>query len=444
MKLKIIVLILILVSTLQHIKADTLRVLHYENYYPYAFVNSEGLSDGMLIDYWKEWARANNIDVQYVSAPENEFISLINNNKADFIAGTFITDTFSTVFDFSEYIMRINTVLFLKSSLNIKTIHEVDFPLLTLEKQHTSQLLHQKFSELKTIPFKDFMAFIDEINTTQYNGFIYDYPSPINAISKFKTPSGYSEFYVLAKERIRPAVKKGNLELRNLLISGSNKISEEKIMAIAYKWNIISPKRNFLGLIIAFSMVLVLFVVFLIYTVKKQKKQALVIAGFESTHDWQVIIDKGENDLIEFKSSLRWDYNQEKPNKALEQVIVKTTSAFLNTKGGMLFIGVDDEGNILGLQKDYQTLSKKNRDGFMLAITNLININLGKNTHQFLSINIISINDKDICIVSSEKSGVPVFLGKGDKEEFYIRASASSQPLSIREAYEYIRGNWEN
>jgi predicted HTH transcriptional regulator len=30
----------------------------------------------------------------------------------------------------------------------------------------------------------------------------------------------------------------------------------------------------------------------------------------------------------------------------------------MNSEGGTLFIGVDDQGNALGLQKDYQTLKK--------------------------------------------------------------------------------------
>ena len=108
----------------------------------------------------------------------------------------------------------------------------------------------------------------------------------------------------------------------------------------------------------------------------------------------------------------------------------------------MLFIGVDDDGNILGIENDYQTMSKKNSDGFMLALTNVINQQIGKIHHQAISINIISINNKDVCIVSMEKSKTPVFLGKNDNEEFYIRASASSQPMSMSEAYKYISTHW--
>jgi len=88
-------------------------------------------------------------------------------------------------------------------------------------------------------------------------------------------------------------------------------------------------------------------------------------------------------------------------------------------------------------------MSKKNSDGLLLALTNLINQYLGKSTHKFMTINIISIDEKDICIVNIEKSDKPIFLSKNEKEEFYIRASASSQPLGLRESYKYINSHWK-
>ena len=39
-------------------------------------------------------------------------------------------------------------------------------------------------------------------------------------------------------------------------------------------------------------------------------------------------------------------------------------AGFMNNHGGTLMIGVDDQGTIVGLQHDYHTLRKENRDGF--------------------------------------------------------------------------------
>jgi hypothetical protein len=89
-------------------------------------------------------------------------------------------------------------------------------------------------------------------------------------------------------------------------------------------------------------------------------------------------------------------------------------------------------------------LSKNSSDGFVLALTNSINQNLGKNMHRLLQVSIISINKIDVCVVKMDKSDKPVFLGKKGNEEFFIRASASSQPLSMSEAYEYIKSHWNS
>jgi hypothetical protein len=67
------------------------------------------------------------------------------------------------------------------------------------------------------------------------------------------------------------------------------------------------------------------------------------------------MISEGESDEVEFKGSLRWDFKQEIVSKKLEEVIVKSVAAFANAQGGTLLIGVDDEGTILGLERDYRS-----------------------------------------------------------------------------------------
>jgi type I restriction enzyme R subunit len=46
------------------------------------------------------------------------------------------------------------------------------------------------------------------------------------------------------------------------------------------------------------------------------------------------LIRANESATLEFKSSARWDMRQNKPNKAMEETIVKTVAAFLNSETG--------------------------------------------------------------------------------------------------------------
>jgi len=156
--------------------------------------------------------------------------------------------------------------------------------------------------------------------------------------------------------------------------------------------------------------------------------------------DYEKIIIKGEGEYIEFKSSMRIDSQTHGVNKDIEHAIAKTISSFLNSDGGTLLIGVDDNGNLLGLENDYNTFKKKNRDGFRLHLIEIINHYIGKGTHQFVQCEIINIKDKDVCIVELSRSDKPVYV---NDDEFYIRASASSQPLNKKQTIEYTKTHWK-
>ncbi len=86
------------------------------------------------------------------------------------------------------------------------------------------------------------------------------------------------------------------------------------------------------------------------------------------------IIANDEDYSVEFKSTARWDLREGKPNKAMEDAVVKTVAGLLNTDGGTLLIGVDNSGIPVGLNHDYQRVQPKNGDGFVNWLTtHLIN-----------------------------------------------------------------------
>jgi hypothetical protein len=52
-------------------------------------------------------------------------------------------------------------------------------------------------------------------------------------------------------------------------------------------------------------------------------------------------------------------------------------ASFMNAQGGTLFIGIDDDGNPVGLDRDLGTLSKPNLDDYQLFLRNLFNAAVG-------------------------------------------------------------------
>ena len=91
------------------------------------------------------------------------------------------------------------------------------------------------------------------------------------------------------------------------------------------------------------------------------------------------VAKRGESDSLEFKSSARWNMRDGKRDDAMETVIAKTVAAFMNSGGGTLLIGVDDDGRLIGLGPDYATLKTPDADRFELWIRDLWGQRLGTN-----------------------------------------------------------------
>lgn len=152
------------------------------------------------------------------------------------------------------------------------------------------------------------------------------------------------------------------------------------------------------------------------------------------------IIAGGESEEVEFKSTVRWDLIQKKANKDLEMAIVKTVSAFLNSyRGGTLLIGVGDDGTPIGLENDYQTLKKKNRDGFQAFVYELLLDKYGQDVAPLFHLEFEKLNNKDICRVIVQPSHKPVYVAGS----LYMRAGNATHALSPRDAIEYSRVRWK-
>lgn len=155
------------------------------------------------------------------------------------------------------------------------------------------------------------------------------------------------------------------------------------------------------------------------------------------------IVAGGENEMVEFKSSLRWDYRQNNTNKMVEYQCLKTVAAFLNFNGGTLFIGVDDSEKIIGLDKDFKSLGKPDKDGFELHLNNIFIDSFGKEFRKYIHVTFENTKSGEICLVRVDPSKTPVFFKINGTKEFYIRTGNSSNSLDVEETTKYIKGHWE-
>ena len=88
------------------------------------------------------------------------------------------------------------------------------------------------------------------------------------------------------------------------------------------------------------------------------------------------LIELGESYILEFKSTFQWDVVTGEQNKALRLSSLKTIAAFLNSQGGTLLIGVENDGSIFGMDRDL-ALAKNSRDSFEQLMVSLVTDTMG-------------------------------------------------------------------
>ena len=164
----------------------------------------------------------------------------------------------------------------------------------------------------------------------------------------------------------------------------------------------------------------------------------------ELQKDIPSIILQGEGPFLEFKSSFRWDLEQSRINRSLEGIVLKTLAGFLNSNhGGTLLIGVADDGALIGLEKDYQTLKKQNQDGFEQAIMTAVSANLGADLCSHIHVLFHVVDGKDICRLIVTPALRPVFLTQANTPKLFVRTGGATRDLNIQEALEFAHVRWK-
>jgi hypothetical protein len=146
------------------------------------------------------------------------------------------------------------------------------------------------------------------------------------------------------------------------------------------------------------------------------------------------LIAGGETDHVEFKSTMRWNLHANKPGKEIELAWLKTVVAYLNTAGGFLMIGVKDDGEVLGLDKD----DFKNDDKLLLHFENLIRQHVGLLHAPYIRADIWNLESGQVLLVTCERCPEPAYLRNGDDEKFFVRIGPSTHVMPASKIHDYL------
>lgn len=155
-----------------------------------------------------------------------------------------------------------------------------------------------------------------------------------------------------------------------------------------------------------------------------------------------------EGQHVEWKSSIAYLAGEIEPNidKQLG-VIMRVIASFQNAEGGTLYIGVNDNGQVCGINQDFQHLNtghdvtdlnykySSTLDSYQLKIHNNVILKLGKTANSNINVKFAKEGDLYYCIVEVKASKRPIYF---DGNKLFQRVGNMTQMLTHEDMTNFI------
>ena len=118
---------------------------------------------------------------------------------------------------------------------------------------------------------------------------------------------------------------------------------------------------------------------------------------------------------------------------------MKAIPGFLNAHGGTLVIGVDDDGNVLGLNAD----SFPDEDKMGLHLVNLIRDRIGEIFLPYVHPHFEDQDEQRVLVIRCEKGPKPAFVKDGSVHRFYVRGANATAERSGNSVTDYVKAHFK-
>jgi len=147
-------------------------------------------------------------------------------------------------------------------------------------------------------------------------------------------------------------------------------------------------------------------------------------------------IAAGESRHREFKSTLRRNLKTGANDDVITVAILRTLAAFLNTDGGVLYIGVADDGTIVGLAND----GFASPDQLQRFLNDKVRSHLGVLAAALLHPTLLTFpGNEQICVVECRPAEKLVFMTSGKyRDVCFVRTGPATVELPPSQLVDYV------
>ncbi len=155
---------------------------------------------------------------------------------------------------------------------------------------------------------------------------------------------------------------------------------------------------------------------------------------------FEIILKENESIFLEFISFV-FDASRKLSTGYTKHAtkVVETLSAFLNTDGGLLVLGVSSEKKQTGLNEDFQEFSKEeNWKKWEQEFSKMVERMIGSRFNAYWKLEKKEYEGKTFALVKIKKGLEPAYVGNGNDLKFYTRYFDKNKQLNSKNRARYI------
>jgi len=147
------------------------------------------------------------------------------------------------------------------------------------------------------------------------------------------------------------------------------------------------------------------------------------------------LIQQSESHTLEFKEIPECNTQQNRKNNDVLFPPLKTIAGFLNAEGGILLIGVDNSGKIVGIEPYLNTMEQGNNDTFEQQIRNCLRDRFEPYPIGKVKVSFKKFMEGTVCRIDVQADKEPVNLDN----KIYVRDGNTTQLLKGRRLTDWIQ-----
>ncbi len=219
-----------------------------KSYPPFEFLNSDGVPDGIFIDYWRKWSKTTGIEVKFQCKDWNEALDDVRQGRADMVGALFATPSREQDFAFTTDFFELPTHVFFHKSLKpLRTVNDIREYTIGVQRGDAAEsFLRNALPEARLRLYDSYHQMIHSALKGEIRVFVADTPVASFFLAREDAGHVFSHSDTpLYTSSIRAAVHKDNAALLATLNQGMSRIPRDHISNILVAWTDVLLEHKF-------------------------------------------------------------------------------------------------------------------------------------------------------------------------------------------------------